>query len=339
MAKRATYDAVSNPFLQSGDAEGDLYILFAGHSRTKPGHQIGPRVFDYYLIHTILSGKGSFECDGRRTELAAGDSFVIEPGKLVTYKADMDDPWLYRWVAVKGPRVGRMLERCGIDWANPVVPGGMDGVQDREAAGPFREPHVPAEARQGNRYRSGEPAGEPDMPDRRASARRPSPSRWIERMEAVFRERKPGGALEAEGYFCLLLSGFESLLKPKSRQDPHELTRVERHMRQAAEQLTAQFAEPIRIEKLAEQFGYNRSYFSKMFKQVNRTSPVAFLASLRVGKARQMLRERPDLSVEQIAYSVGFRDPLYFSKQFKKHYGLSPSGYRQSLVRQENRLY
>jgi AraC-like DNA-binding protein len=104
-------------------------------------------------------------------------------------------------------------------------------------------------------------------------------------------------------------------------------------MRQAAERLTAQFAEPIRIDRLAEQFGYSRSYFSKMFKKVNRVTPVEFLTSLRTGKARQMLRERPDLSVEQIACSVGYQDALYFSKQFRKVYGLSPSEYRKSVLR------
>lgn len=315
MAKKATYDVVSNPF-QTGGGEGeDLYILFAGHSQTKPGHQNGPKVFDYYLIHVILSGRGVFECDGRRHALAAGDSFVIEPGKLVAYRADSRDPWFYRWIAVKGPAAGERLTQCGIDWAQPVVRGGgREDAADGKGAGA------------GAFVRTDGAAGGPERPSWR------SPARWIARTEAAFREQKPGGDLAALGFFHLLLADFAAALRPHPPREPRGLTRLERHMRQAAEQLTAQFAEPVRIDKLAEQFGYSRSYFSKMFKQVNRVTPVAFLTSLRTGKARQMLRERPDLSVEQIAYSVGYRDALYFSKQFKKTYGLSPSEYRKSVL-------
>jgi len=296
--KKPTYFAASNPFLPEGGDGQDLCILFAGHSQTKPGHQNGPRVFDYYLIHVVLSGRGTFECEGSRWSLAAGDSFVIEPGKLVTYRADARDPWFYRWIAVKGERAGELLARCGIDWKHPVVRGaGPPGEADRAAGG------------------------------------RPAPARWIERTEKAFRQQRPGGDLAAEGHFHLLLADFAALLAPNPPAEPRGLTRVELHMRQAAQRLMAQFAEPVRIDQLAEQFGYSRSYFSKMFKKVNRVTPAAFLTSLRTGKARQMLRERPDLSVEQIAHSVGYQDALYFSKQFKKVHGLSPSEYRKSVLR------
>jgi AraC-like DNA-binding protein len=333
MEKRPTYDVVSNPFLPEKGEEDDLYILFAGHSQTKPGHQNGPRVFDYYLIHVVLSGRGTFECDGERFHLAAGDSFVIEPGKLVTYRADPQDPWFYRWIAVKGARAGQLLTRCGIDWAKPVVcgcgpelpPARTEGGKSWGAAG--------VEVRAGRRKTAAENGHAADEAGCPAGDERLLPACWIERTEETFRAREPGGALEATGCFHMLLAGFAAVLKPNRSREVRGLTRIERHMRQAAERLTAQFAEPIRIDRLAEQFGYSRSYFSKMFKKVNRVTPVEFLTSLRTGKARQMLRERPDLSVEQIACSVGYQDALYFSKQFRKVYGLSPSEYRKSVLR------
>lgn len=299
MGRNPSYDVVSNPYLQAEDGKEDLHILFAGHSQTRPGHQNGPKVFDYYLIHAVEAGRGTFECEGRRHRLSAGDIFIIEPGKLVMYRASREMPWFYRWIAVKGTWAAQWLASAGISGKNPVVRGA-----------------------------GGQPA---DM--------RPSPAGCMERIEAAFRARRPGGGMEAKGFFMLLLAGFEAAVRPVPPRATGALTRTERHMRLAAEQLTAQFAEPVRIDRLAEQFGYNRSYFSRMFKQVNRVSPVAFLASLRVGKARQMLRERPDLSVEQIAHSVGYQDALYFSKQFRKVYGQSPSAYRKSVAhlnRREN---
>ena len=51
-----TYDVVTNPYQE----DDDLHVLFAGQSQTRSGHQVGPKVFDYYLIHHIISGKGTF---------------------------------------------------------------------------------------------------------------------------------------------------------------------------------------------------------------------------------------------------------------------------------------
>ncbi|MNG37958.1 DNA-binding transcriptional regulator AraC [compost metagenome] len=61
-------------------------------------------------------------------------------------------------------------------------------------------------------------------------------------------------------------------------------------------------------------------------------APVAFLLRLRIDKARQLLRERPELTVEQIAHSVGIPDALYFSKQFKRFYEQAPSAYRHDML-------
>jgi AraC-like DNA-binding protein len=60
-------------------------------------------------------------------------------------------------------------------------------------------------------------------------------------------------------------------------------------------------------------------------------SPITFLLNLRIDKARQMIREREGLTIEQISASVGLQDSLYFSKQFRRLYGLSPSAYRESM--------
>jgi len=52
-----------------------------------------------------------------------------------------------------------------------------------------------------------------------------------------------------------------------------------------------------------------------------------YLLKIRMERAKLLLLE--PLTIEQVASSVGFTDALYFSKQFKKWYGRSPSEYRQ----------
>lgn len=283
--RKPTYYVVSNPYTRQDQGDAVLRLLFAGHSQTEPGHQNGPKVFDYFLIHQIISGKGVYTRDDRTFELTEGDSFFIEPGKLVSYRADEQEPWQYRWIAVQGNQASELISSGGIDWGEPVV---------------------------------------------RGAGRHPA-GRWIEEIETVLRKARTGGELRARGLFHLLMADIAERTGPAAHPAAASQSRIEQHVRQAVQQLTTQYAEPIRIESLAEAYGYNRAYFSKMFKSFNRVSPVTFLLHLRLGKARQLLRERPELTVEQIAYSVGFQDPLYLSRQFKRYYGVSPSAYRKSL--------
>jgi AraC-like DNA-binding protein len=277
-----SYDVVSNPYEKKSDS---LRILFAGHSQTRKGHQNGPKVFDYYLVHHILSGRGIFTSGDQVIELFKGDSFLIEPGKLVSYKADLDEPWQYRWIAIQGSEAEKLFTACGVDWQMPII-------------------HAQAKSNM---------------------------KKWSEGIQLAFKERKAGGEHRALGYLYLILSEFEDILKPEGSRDTESMTRIERHVKQVTLQLTTQYAEPISIESLADGLGYNRAYFSKMFKAYNHVTPVTFLLNMRIGKARQLLRERSELTIEQIAYSVGFNDPLYFSKQFKRFYNQSPSEYRKSV--------
>ena len=61
MDKPYSYYVVSNP-LPAG--ESDFTVLFAGESQTKPEHRLGPKVYDYYLIHYVISGRGVFSSHG-----------------------------------------------------------------------------------------------------------------------------------------------------------------------------------------------------------------------------------------------------------------------------------
>jgi len=84
---------------------------------------------------------------------------------------------------------------------------------------------------------------------------------------------------------------------------------------------------------MCDSLGYNRAYLSRVFKQETGLSPVTYLLKLRIEKSRQLLRERPELSVEQVAASVGLTDALYFSRQFKRFCAQSPTSYRIATAR------
>jgi len=124
-----------------------------------------------------------------------------------------------------------------------------------------------------------------------------------------------------------LLEASEDVAPTLPRPDSHS----EELARQVIGYLSTQYAEPITIEGMAETLGYNRAYLSRIFKQRAGVSPATFLTKLRVDHGRRLLRERPELTVEQIASSVGFQDPLYFSKQFRRWYSQSPTVYRTAV--------
>lgn len=283
--KPYSYYVVSNP---SPASEDGLTVLFAGVSQTKPGHKPGPKVVDYYLLHHVLSGKGTYSCLGNTYELGPGDSFLIEPDQLVNYMADVEDPWHYRWIAFQGERSEPLLRSVGLSSESPVVRTG-------------RRRHI---------------------------------SVLFHQVLQAFQGRGAAANLKASGCLLLLLAEYAKALEPSQKTGtPAESSGGEEIVQRAIQYLSTQYADPLSIGLMAESLGYNRAYLSTLFKRHTGITPVAFLARLRLDRARHLLRERSELTVEQIASSVGIQDPLYFSKQFKRMYGTSPTEYRRAFLR------
>lgn len=82
--------------------------------------------------------------------------------------------------------------------------------------------------------------------------------------------------------------------------------------------------ETLNVNYIAELLGVNRSYLSTIFKEHEQMTPKDYLTKVRMSRAKQLL-ESSDLTVKIVALSVGYSDPLYFSKTFKKYYGYNPS--------------
>ncbi|NHC04058.1 AraC family transcriptional regulator [Acinetobacter sp. 187] len=82
------------------------------------------------------------------------------------------------------------------------------------------------------------------------------------------------------------------------------------------------------VESLAECCFMSRSKFAQLFNEIVGETPLAYLQQHRLRLASQMLRNG-QLSIQHIAHQVGYNSETAFSQVFKKHYGLSPSLYRQ----------
>lgn len=82
------------------------------------------------------------------------------------------------------------------------------------------------------------------------------------------------------------------------------------------------------IEKTARKFGLSRSRFSKIFTDFWHVSPQKYQIHLRIERAKYLLSETRS-PVSEIASSLGYTEPYFFSRQFKHITGMSPSEYRQ----------
>ena len=103
------------------------------------------------------------------------------------------------------------------------------------------------------------------------------------------------------------------------------------YLRKALEFIQTNYSRPINIKLIAANLGLSRSYLTVLFKKRLRIGPQEYLIQFRVERACDLLRN-PLLSIGDVARSVGYHDPLTFSKIFKKVKGSSPTRFRKEYL-------
>ena len=91
------------------------------------------------------------------------------------------------------------------------------------------------------------------------------------------------------------------------------------------------YKERIYMDAVARHCGISPTYFSKAFHRRYRMPFQEFLLRFRIAKARRELRASK-AGITDVAYSVGFRDPSYFTRVFKRYVGVSPSEFCRACV-------
>lgn len=86
----------------------------------------------------------------------------------------------------------------------------------------------------------------------------------------------------------------------------------------------------LKISEIAKAFGLNNSYFSQVIKQEMGMTPNEYLSFFRMEESVNLL-VRSNKSVKEIAFLVGYDNPLTFSRAFKNYHGMSPLDYRKKM--------
>ena len=82
------------------------------------------------------------------------------------------------------------------------------------------------------------------------------------------------------------------------------------------------------LKELAEAAHSTPAYVSSLFKKEIGVSVTEYITSSRMKLAAKLLLQNPDLNLVSVSERVGYEDPYYFSRCFKKQYGVPPSKYR-----------
>lgn len=102
-------------------------------------------------------------------------------------------------------------------------------------------------------------------------------------------------------------------------------------IRQIKQYIMEHSHEDISLDAIGKKVGLSPFYISKRFKEQLGANYIDFLTECRIDKAKKLMTD-PDRSLKEITYEVGYHDPNYFSKVFKKMCNVSPTEYRKKLL-------
>lgn len=252
---------------------------------------------DFLVLAYFERGQGSFSLGNRRWSLSAGDAFVIAPGEVVRLGERDHDIEAAGWCVFFPPELIASEELGGsLGWRShpllfPFVGGAAGGAQ--------RLPVPPAER-----------------------------AIWCRHVEAMEREldRPRDGSTEAAlAHLTLLLVGAARI-----SVDIGNDLRIRREPLLATvfEFIEEHYHEPISLAAVAAAVGLTPGHLTTVVRRKTGRSVHRWITERRMTEARRLLRET-DLTVEAVALRVGYRQPSYFIKHFRRDHTVTPAVWRQ----------
>ena len=101
-------------------------------------------------------------------------------------------------------------------------------------------------------------------------------------------------------------------------------------IRQAQEYIDSHFHKDMSLDDISRELNISPYYFSKLFKEETGENFVEYVTGRRMERAKQLLKI-PDKSIKEICAEVGYSDPNYFSRIFRKYQGVSPTEYKENV--------
>ena len=111
------------------------------------------------------------------------------------------------------------------------------------------------------------------------------------------------------------------------REKADEASRQNRHITTIVRYMYRHLDRNLKLEDLEEELELSKSYINASFKKYTGRAPIDFFINLKMQEACKLLKST-DLYIVEISQKLGYDDPYYFSRIFKKVIGVSPKEYR-----------
>nr|WKN37270.1 AraC family transcriptional regulator [Tunicatimonas sp. TK19036] len=135
-----------------------------------------------------------------------------------------------------------------------------------------------------------------------------------------------GNFIESQGIMLQLLSRFVSDEQGVEEQKAKSY----RRLASAIQHIHQHLQDKLTVEQLAASAYLHPDYFSRLFLEITGVRPIEYIQNKRLERA-QLLLTTTNASLNEIADEVGIGNQSYFSRLFKRHYGMSPGYYRKTL--------
>lgn len=268
-------------------------LMVAGHFRQRePYRVVRPRGTDDWLLTFTLAGRGRYRMADVEHAARPGDLLLLAPGAHHDYGCVPREWWHFLWV--------HFLPRP--DWLQHL---------DWRRLGPgLCSRHVPnARARARLKAAFLRCLAE-------AQAAQVTPEHLADELAM--------NALEE----VLLLAARHGEAGGEGERGPASARTLSPEIRAVLEHLSANLARPHSIAELARVAKLSPSRFAHRFKTETGDAVIACLLKLRLRQAARLLAFS-GLRVQEVAQEVGFESPYYFSRQFTRHFGMSPRAFRR----------
>lgn len=162
-----------------------------------------------------------------------------------------------------------------------------------------------------------------------------NPERIKEALYNIFLSRGPDARNETMmvGYLYLFIA---ELQQEALDMAPRASASSSQYVLNAIKYIQFNYCHDISIDDIAKAVGVSRSHLYRVFMSNVGQSPIDYLTNYRISEACYLLKTS-QLSIAEIAVSVGFFDQFYFSRVFKKTKGVPPSRYLASLSSEDHK--
>lgn len=263
---------------------------------------LAPRRIDTFDFHFVTEGSTKVLAETENRVLKRGDLAIFRPGQNYGLETNRSVSFYHCHFHFHGSRA--IVRSANLDsWAR------LAAQLDSEAVNEHRTIHLP------------------DI----LSIKNPNAAvESCAQICSAQRLRRPGSHLAASARCLLFLFDLSNEAIDQLRRPNTALTgdTAATHVSAALDFLENRLAEPVSLVDVANHLDLNPEYLARVFKANTNYSIGQYIARFKIAMAKELiLKERKSIKV--IARSLGFADPLYFSRLFRRIAGCSPRTYRQ----------